>query len=255
MTVPLAPVTFALDLVVASDNVDRVSESGGARRRHAGEPGGGTVAGRGSVRRSPTGSSGAVRIVTPSSVPGESWGSWPAELDRRWRVEIGAGQSSPGRRGQLRVPVQPRERQRGRARARPAKRPTAVARGLPGTLRRLPRRCLVRQRPKVHAGRLRRTALHPRDQRDPFRLRRCQRAAPLAKGLRGTVPRRRRRRSARRCPHSSPRGCWSCTPAGHDGGALIAFDPATGDEKWSLAGDGPSYSSPILTSSSARSNS
>ena len=34
---------------------------------------------------------------------------------------------------------------------------------------------------------------------------------------------------------------------GHDGGALIAFDPATGNEKWSLAGDGPSYSSPILT--------
>jgi outer membrane protein assembly factor BamB len=34
---------------------------------------------------------------------------------------------------------------------------------------------------------------------------------------------------------------------GHDGGALIAFDPATGEEKWSLAGDGPSYSSPILT--------
>jgi outer membrane protein assembly factor BamB len=33
---------------------------------------------------------------------------------------------------------------------------------------------------------------------------------------------------------------------GHDGGALIAFDPATGHEKWSLAGEGPSYSSPIL---------
>ena len=34
---------------------------------------------------------------------------------------------------------------------------------------------------------------------------------------------------------------------GHDGGALIAFDPATGKEKWTLAGDGPSYSSPIVT--------
>jgi outer membrane protein assembly factor BamB len=34
---------------------------------------------------------------------------------------------------------------------------------------------------------------------------------------------------------------------GHDGGALIAFDPASGSEKWSLEGDGPSYSSPILT--------
>jgi outer membrane protein assembly factor BamB len=35
---------------------------------------------------------------------------------------------------------------------------------------------------------------------------------------------------------------------GHDGGALIAFDPASGREKWTLEGDGPSYSSPILAS-------
>ena len=34
---------------------------------------------------------------------------------------------------------------------------------------------------------------------------------------------------------------------GHEGGALIAFDPASGAEKWTLPGDGPSYSSPILT--------
>jgi outer membrane protein assembly factor BamB len=34
---------------------------------------------------------------------------------------------------------------------------------------------------------------------------------------------------------------------GHDGGSLIAFDPASGTEKWVLEGDGPSYSSPILT--------
>jgi outer membrane protein assembly factor BamB len=34
---------------------------------------------------------------------------------------------------------------------------------------------------------------------------------------------------------------------GHEGGALIALDPATGGEKWTLTGDGPSYSSPILT--------
>jgi outer membrane protein assembly factor BamB len=35
---------------------------------------------------------------------------------------------------------------------------------------------------------------------------------------------------------------------GHDGGALIAFDPATGREEWVLDGEGPSYSSPILVS-------
>jgi outer membrane protein assembly factor BamB len=33
---------------------------------------------------------------------------------------------------------------------------------------------------------------------------------------------------------------------GHEGGALIAFDPATGAEKWVRVGEGPSYSSPIL---------
>ena len=35
---------------------------------------------------------------------------------------------------------------------------------------------------------------------------------------------------------------------GHSGGALIGFDPATGAERWSLEGDGPSYSSPVLVS-------
>ena len=33
---------------------------------------------------------------------------------------------------------------------------------------------------------------------------------------------------------------------GHDGGAVTAFDPATGEEKWTLNGEGPGYSSPIL---------
>jgi outer membrane protein assembly factor BamB len=35
---------------------------------------------------------------------------------------------------------------------------------------------------------------------------------------------------------------------GHEGGSLIAFDPANGREKWRVDGDGPSYSSPILAS-------
>ncbi|MCI0413641.1 PQQ-like beta-propeller repeat protein [bacterium] len=33
---------------------------------------------------------------------------------------------------------------------------------------------------------------------------------------------------------------------GHQGGALLALDPDKGLEKWSLAGEGPSYSSPIV---------
>jgi outer membrane protein assembly factor BamB len=32
-----------------------------------------------------------------------------------------------------------------------------------------------------------------------------------------------------------------------DAGALRAFDPATGDEKWALAGHGPGYASPIVS--------
>ena len=33
---------------------------------------------------------------------------------------------------------------------------------------------------------------------------------------------------------------------GHEGGALLALDPQTGQERWNLSGDGPSYSSPIV---------
>lgn len=33
---------------------------------------------------------------------------------------------------------------------------------------------------------------------------------------------------------------------GHDGGALTAFDAATGAEKWKWSGDGPGYASPVI---------
>jgi len=33
---------------------------------------------------------------------------------------------------------------------------------------------------------------------------------------------------------------------GHDNGALIAFDVATGEERWSWSGDGPGYASPVI---------
>jgi outer membrane protein assembly factor BamB len=35
---------------------------------------------------------------------------------------------------------------------------------------------------------------------------------------------------------------------GHQGGALLALDPDRGTEKWSMSGEGPSYSSPIVVS-------
>ena len=37
-----------------------------------------------------------------------------------------------------------------------------------------------------------------------------------------------------------------------DGGALRAFDPASGAEKWALTGHGPGYASPVLVGSAPR---
>jgi outer membrane protein assembly factor BamB len=42
------------------------------------------------------------------------------------------------------------------------------------------------------------------------------------------------------------RGLMILHVGGQDQGALTAFDPATGNEKWSWKGDGPSYASPIV---------
>jgi outer membrane protein assembly factor BamB len=42
------------------------------------------------------------------------------------------------------------------------------------------------------------------------------------------------------------RGLMIIHVGGQDQGALTAFDPATGNEKWSWKGDGPSYASPII---------
>jgi outer membrane protein assembly factor BamB len=44
------------------------------------------------------------------------------------------------------------------------------------------------------------------------------------------------------------RGLLIVHVGGHEGGALMAFDPETGALRWAVEGDGPSYSSPILTS-------
>ncbi|HKY23017.1 MAG TPA: PQQ-binding-like beta-propeller repeat protein [Vicinamibacterales bacterium] len=42
------------------------------------------------------------------------------------------------------------------------------------------------------------------------------------------------------------RGLMILHVGGHNNGALTAFDPATGAEKWTWAGDGPAYGSPII---------
>jgi outer membrane protein assembly factor BamB len=44
----------------------------------------------------------------------------------------------------------------------------------------------------------------------------------------------------------APEGLIVTYVGGHDSGALVAFDPTTGAERWKLAGDGPGYASPVL---------
>jgi outer membrane protein assembly factor BamB len=178
--------------------------------------------------------------------PGESWGSWPADLNQRWRVEAGAGQSSPVVAGSS-VFLFSREND------------SEVAHAL-----------------DLQSGRL----LWRQGYRAPYEV--YPGAASYGSGPRSTpvVSDGRlftlgiggvlsafdaaqgrllwQKDFAGRFPSAAPpfgtsmsplmaRGLLVVHAGGHDGGALIAFDPATGDEKWSLAGEGPSYSSPILT--------
>jgi outer membrane protein assembly factor BamB len=178
--------------------------------------------------------------------PVEAWAPWPAQLDRRWRAEVGAGQSSPVVAGNS-VFLFSREND------------SEVARAL-----------------DLQSGRLRWRHAYPA----PYDV--YPGAASYGSGPRSTpvvsggrlftlgisgilsafdaVTGRLlwQNRFAGRFPAAAPPFGTSMSPlvaggllivhaGGHHGGALIAFDPATGNEKWSLAGEGPSYSSPILT--------
>jgi outer membrane protein assembly factor BamB len=177
---------------------------------------------------------------------GVGFGPWPAELHRLWRTDVGAGQSSPVVAGNA-VYLFSREKAE------------EVAHAL-----------------DLRSGRL----LWRRGYRAPYDV--YPGAASYGSGPRSTpvVSDGRlftlgisgilsafdaaegrllwQKDFAGRFPATAPPFGTSMSPimaggllivhaGGHDGGALIAFDPATGSEKWSLAGEGPSYSSPILT--------
>ena len=171
---------------------------------------------------------------------------WPAELTRRWRLPIGSGQSSPVVAGDT-LYVFSRQKDAEVARAldlssgrelwrreyaAPYKvYPGAVSFGAG-----------PKSTPLLHEGRLFTlgiggilTAFDAKDGRIAWQ-----------------------KDFAGRFPATAPPFGTSMSPmvagghvivhaGGHDGGALIAFDPATGAERWALEGDGPSYSSPILT--------
>ncbi|MET0556816.1 MAG: PQQ-binding-like beta-propeller repeat protein [Vicinamibacteria bacterium] len=171
---------------------------------------------------------------------------WPAELSRRWRVAVGSGQSSPvvagdvlfvfSREGDDEVAraldlATGRERWR-RAYAAPYRvYPGAASYGSG-----------PRSTPVIHEGRLFTlgiggilTAFDAKDGRiawqKDFTGRFPATAPPFGTSMSPLVA------SGNLIVHAG----------GHDGGALIAFDPATGAERWVLDGDGPSYSSPIVT--------
>ena len=182
---------------------------------------------------------------------GQAGRSWPAELTRRWRAEVGAGQSSPvvsgssvflfSREGDMEV-ARALDLQSGRVLWRQGYR--AVYDVYPGAAS---YGSGPRSTPVIQDGRL-------------FTL-----------GIGGTLSAFDaatgrllwQKDFAGRFPSAAPPFGTSMSPlvtggllvvhaGGHDGGALIAFDPATGSEKWSLQGDGPSYSSPILTTISGQ---
>ena len=149
------------------------------------------------------------------------------ELIQRWRADVGAGQSSPVVSGTT-VFLFSREGERETARAldlRTGHDPLAA--GIPGSLQRLPGRGLVRERTEVHAvlhdGRLFTlgisgilTAFDAKDGRiawqKDFAGRFQASAPPFGTSMSPLVA----------------GGLLIVHAGGHEGGALIAFDPATG---------------------------
>jgi outer membrane protein assembly factor BamB len=178
-------------------------------------------------------------------------GPWPAELRRLWRAEVGAGQSSPVVAGNS-VFLFSRENGAEVARALDLRSGRPLWRqGYPAPYDLYPGAAAYgsgpRSTPVVSDGRL-----------FTFGIGGILSAFDAADGRLLW-----RKDFAGRFPATAPPFGTSMSPlmaggllivhaGGHDRGALIAFDPATGTEKWSLAGEGPSYSSPILTTLSGQ---
>jgi outer membrane protein assembly factor BamB len=170
---------------------------------------------------------------------------WPAELTRRWRVPAGAGQSSPVVSGRT-VFLFTREGDEEVARA------LDLDTGAPRWRRSYRAPYTVypgaasfgsgpRSTPVAYQGRLFTLGisgiLSAFDARDGRLL--------WQKDFAGRFPATAPPFGTAMSPLVAA-GLLVVHAGGHDGGALIAFDPATGSEKWVREGEGPSYSSPIL---------
>lgn len=180
-----------------------------------------------------------------SGFDGARWSPWPAELTRRWRVELGSGQSSPvvaGRTAFVFARVGEKETAHaldlGTGRVLWSQGYGAPYEVYPGASSYGPG---PRSTPVVHEGRLFTLGI----------------GGILTAFDAGSGRILWQKDFAGRFPATAPPFGTSMSPmmaagllvvhaGGHDGGALIAFDPATGAERWTLPGDGPSYSSPIL---------
>lgn len=172
-------------------------------------------------------------------------GVWPEALRRLWRVEIGAGQSSPVLLGQ-RAFLFSREGQREVAHALDIETGRLVWQtGYPAPYEVYPGAAAYgdgpRSTPIIAQGRLFTLGISG-----------ILTAFDIASGRLIW-----QKDFTGRYPASAPPFGTSMSPlmaggnllvhaGGHDGGALIAFDPATGREAWALVGEGPSYSSPIV---------
>lgn len=173
--------------------------------------------------------------------------AWPAELSRRWRSEVGAGQSSPVVAGGV-VFLFSREGEREVARALNLRTGASLwRRDYAAPHRVYPGAASYGGGPKstpvVDQGRLFTlgiggilTSFDAADGRilwqKDFKGRFPATAPPFGTSMSPMVV----------------GGLLIVHAGGHDGGALIGFDPRTGEERWTLEGDGPSYSSPILAS-------
>ena len=180
------------------------------------------------------------------AAPGEAQ-AWPTALTSRWRSAVGSGQSSPVVSGDT-VFVFGRDGEEEVARALSLRTGAEIwRRGYPAPYRVYPGAASFGAGPKstpvFHDGRLFTlgisgilTAFDAKDGRiawqKDFTGRFPATAPPFGTSMSPLVA------AGRLIVHAG----------GHDGGALIAFDPTTGREAWTLAGDGPSYSSPIVTS-------
>ena len=170
---------------------------------------------------------------------------WPGELSRRWRTPVGSGQSSPVVHGRTAY-VFTREEGSEVARALDLGSGRVLWRqAYPAPYKVYPGAASYGSGPKstpvVHDGRLFTlgiggilTAFDAASGRiawqKDFAGRFAAPAPPFGTSMSPLVV----------------NGLLVVHAGGHDGGALLALDPATGAERWTVAGEGPSYSSPIL---------